>query len=590
MGWPHLSILVELCVPVTASLIFCHSSSSAFDLSMVPPIRDEPRVYGSIVRTGQLCGPLRVGRRVASEGFAVPSSPPPPTPHHAHRECLLANGPALSRKRGPWSPSRAVRACVYFYSSSANLFPISVFLCARIRDRCHPLSLRIRTRRHADFPHSRRAQSSCTKSRRSTTLVSVGGAGARLIFGEERVFVTECGCVGCGVGQFGGIMNGGVRYSRERLECGGGRALDWVPVGGLGKTIQREERIKITKAKVGADADVKDEEGKAHSSALDGSQSEACVWGAVVCGKVCVCAVSDFNGRGSRGVKARGGRTRVSCEGEAEKAKPTEETKTGDVHAHTRIDVRGDYVLQTERSTIPFDVAEHRTQHILCFARVYGRMVQARRQAPVRQSVFPSSVSLGPFRKIQNSVVLATAKVTVKGVSSPLPSSTMSSNANAPGSTFAPPQTFIKSKSDWLGPALMTVRVVAASAQLVPIPGVQAAFNTAQTVLEAVEKVKTNRDNLKLLCEHITEIVNIIQAKLSSFGEKVIPELETRCREFDSALQDVLVIVQKMQDKRSFLKEMFRTASIADDIKTFEDKIRNLHTKFMVRFRTLSKP
>ena len=49
-----------------------------------------------------------------------------------------------------------------------------------------------------------------------------------------------------------------------------------------------------------------------------------------------------------------------------------------------------------------------------------------------------------------------------------------------------------------------------------------------------------------------------------------------------SILQDVLIAVQKMQKPQYFLKELFTTTVIQDEISGYQDKIKKLLSNFMV--------
>ncbi|KAJ7195317.1 P-loop containing nucleoside triphosphate hydrolase protein [Mycena pura] len=144
------------------------------------------------------------------------------------------------------------------------------------------------------------------------------------------------------------------------------------------------------------------------------------------------------------------------------------------------------------------------------------------------------------------------------------------------------PQAATKSKVNWLGPALLTVRVATASVETVPFPYVKGVFGTITTVLDAVEKVKKNRDVLKELCEDIAEITNIVRAKLSDDPHNGARELENQCKELDSILQGVLVAVQQMQKTQNFLKELFTTTAITDEISGYQNKIKKLLSNFML--------
>ncbi|KAJ7192881.1 hypothetical protein GGX14DRAFT_577711 [Mycena pura] len=110
-------------------------------------------------------------------------------------------------------------------------------------------------------------------------------------------------------------------------------------------------------------------------------------------------------------------------------------------------------------------------------------------------------------------------------------STTMAISSSPSGKGLLPAS---KSKSGWLGPIIMTVQVITASAELLPFPYVKGVLDTVKTVLEAVEKVKKNRDTLKELCEDIAKIASIVQDKLSAYGNNVAEEMVCQCKEFDT--------------------------------------------------------
>ncbi|KAJ6564842.1 hypothetical protein B0H19DRAFT_1259247 [Mycena capillaripes] len=63
--------------------------------------------------------------------------------------------------------------------------------------------------------------------------------------------------------------------------------------------------------------------------------------------------------------------------------------------------------------------------------------------------------------------------------------------------------------SDWFAPSILTARTVTAVAECLPFPYVKSVFGIVVFLLETIEKVKKNRDDLKDLCENITEIAVI---------------------------------------------------------------------------------
>ncbi|KAJ7192181.1 hypothetical protein GGX14DRAFT_406579 [Mycena pura] len=158
----------------------------------------------------------------------------------------------------------------------------------------------------------------------------------------------------------------------------------------------------------------------------------------------------------------------------------------------------------------------------------------------------------------------------------------MSSNSAPTLGISKHPQASSKSKPDWLGPALLTVQMATASAEMVPFPCVKGVFGTIKTVLETVVKVKKNQNSLKELCEDITEITKIIGGKITEGGDKMCWELEGPCTELDDVLQDVLDAVHKMQKTKFFFKAMLMSTEISDDIAGYQEKIRKLRDNFMV--------
>ncbi|KAJ7442430.1 hypothetical protein FB451DRAFT_1568941 [Mycena latifolia] len=90
-----------------------------------------------------------------------------------------------------------------------------------------------------------------------------------------------------------------------------------------------------------------------------------------------------------------------------------------------------------------------------------------------------------------------------------------------------------QSKSDWLSNSLMAAKVVTAAAECIPFPYVKGVFGTAVSILETVEKVKKNRDDLKELCENITEIIRIIQDQLSAHGDTAAVKFKGLCGDLE---------------------------------------------------------
>ncbi|KAJ7153855.1 hypothetical protein C8R43DRAFT_442506 [Mycena crocata] len=164
---------------------------------------------------------------------------------------------------------------------------------------------------------------------------------------------------------------------------------------------------------------------------------------------------------------------------------------------------------------------------------------------------------------------------------SPKPTPPSGSSSRAASSRASRPS----STSDWLANSLVTAKIAVSAAECAPFPFVKGAFGIVVVLLEAVEKVKKNRDNMKELCENMAEIVAIIKEQLTLHGDSAAIKFKGRCEEFESIIQDVLGEVTKMKSKdksfRSKFKEVIKLSSTADTIAGYQQRIRELRINLM---------
>ncbi|KAJ6564777.1 hypothetical protein B0H19DRAFT_1259189 [Mycena capillaripes] len=130
----------------------------------------------------------------------------------------------------------------------------------------------------------------------------------------------------------------------------------------------------------------------------------------------------------------------------------------------------------------------------------------------------------------------------------------------------------LPSSSDWLAPSILTAKTVTEAAECLPFPYVKSAFGVILVLLETVQRMKKNRDDLKDLCESITDIAVILEDQLSSHGNTTAVKLKGLCEELESFLQPMLVAVKKLQlqsESRGFrghLKEFITSSDITAEI------------------------
>ncbi|KAJ7192498.1 hypothetical protein GGX14DRAFT_26826 [Mycena pura] len=131
---------------------------------------------------------------------------------------------------------------------------------------------------------------------------------------------------------------------------------------------------------------------------------------------------------------------------------------------------------------------------------------------------------------------------------------------------------------------LLTARAINAAGECAPY--VAGVFGMAVVLLEAVEKVKNNRDGLKNLCKQTVQTMNIIQDQMASNADVAAPKLTTLCAELESFLQSALTAVHKLQSPpqgfRAHLKELLRSSRTAGAIAEYQNDIQGLCSRLQL--------
>ncbi|KAJ7773906.1 hypothetical protein B0H16DRAFT_1362830 [Mycena metata] len=131
-------------------------------------------------------------------------------------------------------------------------------------------------------------------------------------------------------------------------------------------------------------------------------------------------------------------------------------------------------------------------------------------------------------------------------------------------------------KSDWLALSILTAKTAAAAGEFAPFPFIKGVFGTAVTLLEAVEKVQRNREHLKGLCEKIKEIIDVVRNEVVSHGYTAAIKVKSVCEDFEKFLQDMLVVIVKIQNMSHGVRGFIKSSSISADISGYEKRIQDL--------------
>ncbi|KAJ7746076.1 hypothetical protein B0H16DRAFT_1726679 [Mycena metata] len=89
-----------------------------------------------------------------------------------------------------------------------------------------------------------------------------------------------------------------------------------------------------------------------------------------------------------------------------------------------------------------------------------------------------------------------------------------------------------KSKSEWLAPAILTVKTITAAAECAPFPYIKGVSGTVLILLETVQLVKNNREDLKELCTGTTEIIMMLHDQILTHGNTAV-KFKALCEELE---------------------------------------------------------
>ncbi|KAJ6544398.1 hypothetical protein B0H19DRAFT_1267671 [Mycena capillaripes] len=154
--------------------------------------------------------------------------------------------------------------------------------------------------------------------------------------------------------------------------------------------------------------------------------------------------------------------------------------------------------------------------------------------------------------------------------------------------TFSRASKSLASNSNWLAPSILTAKTATAAADCLPFPYVKGVFGVVVVLLEAVQKVKKNSEDLRDLCESITEITFILEDQLSLHGNTAAMKLKNLCEELESFLQTVLIAVKKIQLQSEpqglqvRIKELVKSSNIMDEITGYEKRIQTFVSRIKV--------
>ncbi|KAJ7278550.1 hypothetical protein C8J57DRAFT_165428 [Mycena rebaudengoi] len=143
-----------------------------------------------------------------------------------------------------------------------------------------------------------------------------------------------------------------------------------------------------------------------------------------------------------------------------------------------------------------------------------------------------------------------------------------------------------RNSPDRLANLILTSKTLTAAAELMPFPYVKGALGPVIPILEAVQKMRKNREDFEELCESIVSTVTILE-KIAPHGADATSSLKRLCEDLRGLLQEIELKVgqiQKNQKNRvsGILKEFIKSTSIGDELDRYKTRVEQLRSDFML--------
>ncbi|KAK7007563.1 hypothetical protein R3P38DRAFT_3027882 [Favolaschia claudopus] len=141
-------------------------------------------------------------------------------------------------------------------------------------------------------------------------------------------------------------------------------------------------------------------------------------------------------------------------------------------------------------------------------------------------------------------------------------------------------------RQDWLAGTILTLKIIATTAEVAPLPYFRSALGAVVILLETVEKMKKNRDDLLDVCASIVEMIFLVKDEVACHGEAIGTRLAGLCEEFISLLQALQTGLDRFIRKRAGIKgwlyDSLRVESVADQIGRYRYRINELRANLIL--------
>ncbi|PBK84416.1 hypothetical protein ARMGADRAFT_1037142 [Armillaria gallica] len=131
-------------------------------------------------------------------------------------------------------------------------------------------------------------------------------------------------------------------------------------------------------------------------------------------------------------------------------------------------------------------------------------------------------------------------------------------------------------------PALNATLQVASLVEASGIPYVEKLAKVAVAVIELLEKKAKNKEDVKELCESITNTVDVIKALVSMHGEQRAAYFKDICTEMERYLTGIADDLKDAQRKHRGLRGFLNVNKLQDAIQGYKKRVDNLKMDFLI--------
>ncbi|PBK65345.1 hypothetical protein ARMSODRAFT_1052827 [Armillaria solidipes] len=131
-------------------------------------------------------------------------------------------------------------------------------------------------------------------------------------------------------------------------------------------------------------------------------------------------------------------------------------------------------------------------------------------------------------------------------------------------------------------PALNASLQVASLVEASGVPYIEKLAKVAVAVIELLEKKAKNKEDVKELCQSITDTVAVIQSLIGMHREQGAPYFQDICTEMERYLTSIACDLKDVQGKHRGFKGILNVNKFQDTIQGYKKRVDDLKMDFLI--------